>query len=1343
MTVLNIEGRKVQVDDSFLKLSPEQQNAQVEEIARSLNLSAPAGEPPTTPDNEISTTNVARAAARGVPVLGGLADKANAAINATLAPIIDPLLPDQGYEKLPGETWGQRYDQALGIEKRRDKAFDEANPVTSTAAQIAGGVGGSIPAVLAAPKFFGAVGTLPQMVRRGAGSGALVAGVDAITRGDDPVTGAEVGGVMGAVAPVAGRAIGKAVQAIRGQRLPTEPLNTAPVAGVDVPIPSSDPATAQRIEAARRGGMGDPAQRVVQQADELANDRLRQAADNIAMGLDPNGNPRTLPQSAAERVSSELGALEQQRFQTEQAAAQRAGIGGRELLNDVGTPGAPGVDSPYAAGEAIGAGVAARRAAAVADRNARYQAVSDLEGTFDPSVPRSMSEQIRQRLNQGAPEERIWVDPDSTSVANQALKLIDNELGMFENAAAVPRSVPSGAISGEAAPAAAPAASSEAANVLAELERMGINPKRARDAVRDIPGGDALPAARGPSLAESHKVSVPGGGEVEVKPKVVELDSIRTSADAGYDPRLQPRDRARAASTEQIGQISRNLNPQRLGLSTEADRGAPIIGPDGMVESGNGRVMALRQASPEKVAEYRQWLRDQGIDTAGMKNPVLVRERVTPMSAEERAKFAVQANQSSTLSLSAAERALADAKALQPDTLRLIRNPSDLAAVDNRDFVRAFVKGLPAEERGAMMTAGGDLSAEGLTRVRNAVLARAYGDSPVLGRVAEATSDEIRSISRALTEAAPEWAQLRAAIASGRVPAEFDQTPALLDAVSRTAAIRSRGGSLESSLAQTDAFARRSPESEVFQRMFYDADGARAASSSKIADGLRHYAQEAAEVDAAPGLDLGMGAVKPGDILKLSSGKIGAPAALARSVDEATQEAARAASVAEGPALSLREMDSARKRLVVMYGDAKKAALAPGGSAADQRAMGRILNEFDNTIIDAIDSGKFTGDPELAKRLMAEARASHAAYRERFTSRGPSDEIGRAVEKIIGRYADSAATPAEIASMAFGSASDPGGAKSIKIAQRLRQVLGPTSPEWGNLKQGLFSHITRTEPGQSARSFTDTADRIDRFLTGTNGRGLAQVVFEPPERARLANYAQQLRAAEPMPINKLSDVDKIVARISGRDGGIPASTTEVIDFMYGRTGAGSKGLSVRLAQRLQQDLSPEGWNEVRQGMWAKLTNAGEGKTEWGPQKVSQRLYEFLNESGKPLAHVLFKPHERAEMLKLADALRANAPIPGTTNPSGTASMLARMGSRILHAGLPVAGFAQGGISGALAGFFVDKGLTSAMNARAARQVQRLVYGAPPSGGPVDPRYAQAAVLLSQGARPALVGAGQR
>ncbi len=65
-------------------------------------------------------------------------------------------------------------------------------------------------------------------------------------------------------------------------------------------------------------------------------------------------------------------------------------------------------------------------------------------------------------------------------------------------------------------------------------------------------------------------------------------------------------------------------------------------------------------------------------------------------------------------------------------------------------FRARFLQRLPQSEHGALVTADGGLSAEGLARVRNAVTAAAYGDAPVLARIAEATDDEIKSISNAL-----------------------------------------------------------------------------------------------------------------------------------------------------------------------------------------------------------------------------------------------------------------------------------------------------------------------------------------------------------------------------------------------------------------------------------------------------------------------------------------------------------------------------------------------------------------------------------------------------------------
>jgi ddrB-like ParB superfamily domain len=75
-----------------------------------------------------------------------------------------------------------------------------------------------------------------------------------------------------------------------------------------------------------------------------------------------------------------------------------------------------------------------------------------------------------------------------------------------------------------------------------------------------------------------HSVAVAGGEQVNVRPWVVEAADVTASSGAAYDQSLQPRDRTGAASDAQVNDIAKNLNPEQLGRSTEADRGAPMSG---------------------------------------------------------------------------------------------------------------------------------------------------------------------------------------------------------------------------------------------------------------------------------------------------------------------------------------------------------------------------------------------------------------------------------------------------------------------------------------------------------------------------------------------------------------------------------------------------------------------------------------------------------------------------------------------------------------------------------------------------------------------------------------------
>src|SRR6266545_3491176 len=146
------------------------------------------------------------------------------------------------------------------------------------------------------------------------------------------------------------------------------------------------------------------------------------------------------------------------------------------------------------------------------------------------------------------------------------------------------------------------------------------------------------------------------GSEINTRYAVVDLDSLITSHDSAlrpnpdFPPELQPRERDRAASADQISRIASNLRPDFLGESPKASEGAPIVGPDGIVESGNGRVLGLRQAyeSGNRGAQaYRAFILENaerfGLDRSeleGVKSPVLVRVRTTKVNRQQIVKEA-------------------------------------------------------------------------------------------------------------------------------------------------------------------------------------------------------------------------------------------------------------------------------------------------------------------------------------------------------------------------------------------------------------------------------------------------------------------------------------------------------------------------------------------------------------------------------------------------------------------------------------------------------------------------------------------------------------------------------
>lgn len=339
----------------------------------------------------------------------------------------------------------------------------------------------------------------------------------------------------------------------------------------------------------------------------------------------------------------------------------------------------------------------------------------------------------------------------------------------------------------------------------------------APDAAGARPGQQALDPEAFPAQGETTNVVTERGLRLPVRYAVVDVSTLVTSHDDGlavnpaFPAELQPRDRARAASEQQIAKIANNLNPELLAESPKAADGAPIVGQDKVVESGNARTIAVRRAySGGKADAYRTFLVEQaerfGLDPAavdGIAQPMLVR---VALAEYDRAEFARQANESTVAAMSVTEQAQGDAARI-PDLAGLVAN--DDGTINMRasgQFVRDFLtSAVSPNEQGAMMGPDGSLSQQGVTRIRNAVFAKAYGDVDLVGMMAESTDANVKNILAGMLRAAPAVAKLREQIAEGgRYP--MDITPDLVAAVRKFSQLRSEGTTVEQFLAQGDFF---------------------------------------------------------------------------------------------------------------------------------------------------------------------------------------------------------------------------------------------------------------------------------------------------------------------------------------------------------------------------------------------------------------------------------------------------------------------------------------------------------------------------------------------------------
>ena len=259
MPTLNIGGKKVKVDDSFLQLSPEEQQATVEQIAAQLG--DDAGKP-AAPER---VGTIADAAGQG---LFGLGDEAAGVLGASANSIAN--LFGGG----TGDSFGDAYTQIRDIARQRHAGYEQLNPEAALAAELGaslltGGAGAARAGALKAGASLGRTAGVGAAEGAAYGFGAS----EADTAGGllaDTATGAALGGATGAVVP----AVTKQIGGLLSRKADDVAQAAAPATGAPAGVAAdvAEDAVGDVAEDAATGLLGEVTEETIEQGSRYADD---------------------------------------------------------------------------------------------------------------------------------------------------------------------------------------------------------------------------------------------------------------------------------------------------------------------------------------------------------------------------------------------------------------------------------------------------------------------------------------------------------------------------------------------------------------------------------------------------------------------------------------------------------------------------------------------------------------------------------------------------------------------------------------------------------------------------------------------------------------------------------------------------------------------------------------------------------------------------------------------------------------------------------------------------------------------------------------------------------------
>jgi len=201
---------------------------------------------------------------------------------------------------------------------------------------------------------------------------------------------------------------------------------------------------------------------------------------------------------------------------------------------------------------------------------------------------------------------------------------------------------------------------------------------------------------------------------------------------------------------------------------------------------------------------------------------------------------------------------------------------------------------------------------------------------------------------------------------------------------------------------------------------------------------------------------------------------------------------------------SLTQLDVLRQELRSTRGHAKVA-----GDAANIDIM---VSSLDRWIDDVVDAGLYWGDSAALAQLKA-ARGLRREYATKYELADPSDEAGRAMQKIMGPQgvANDATTwrmePRHVANLIIGTSELGGTRLSVAIARRVQRALGEGAEEWDNVREMAWLRLSMDDKGvpRKPEAFRDV---LNRALY--RSKSMMDTLFSKEEQALFKDYRTML-----------------------------------------------------------------------------------------------------------------------------------------------------------------------------------------------------------------------------------------